>query len=575
LPTIPKEVIRAVREAVDAVEVISRYVTLQPSGSSWKGLCPFHDEKTPSFTVFPASGRYKCFGCNEHGDVFTFLMRRGNLGFAEAVETLAKEVGIPLPEASGGGGDRAEAGRRAAARKALEFATAFYETVLRRPSGERALAYLRGRGMSDATIRRFRLGFAPDERDGLLRYATSKGISHEALFDAGLVRRREEDGAFFDMFRGRVVFPIHDAAGHVIGFGARAMGDAQPKYLNSPDGILFRKGRELYGLHLSRQEAVQAGRILLLEGYTDVILCHQAGVRAVAAGLGTALTSENARTLRGLRVPVVLVYDGDEAGQRAAERAAELLLASGIEGSVAILEGDLDPAELVVARGPEALERAVASAAGLFEYRLARALARRDATSLDGRRSVAEEMLAVVAKVTDPVRRDVAFRLLSERLGLTESTLRDVAARIRISAARRSDATEPPAVEDRWVKAERAFIAAALEDAAIWDRVEDVYPPSGFRDPRLREIGQAISRLRSAGVARVTREALEEALSDEAVLALGALEPAEDAGARATQSLDRIQLERDLERALQASSVTAAVEARLRCRGQPSRPEGA
>ena len=555
---VPEEVIRSIQDSVDIVDVISRYVTLKRSGSSSKGLCPFHEEKTPSFTVFPSSGRFKCFGCGEGGDVFAFLMRRGNLSFREVVEELARETGIALPVDATGPEDEERARLRGESLDALRFADGFFRAVFSRDTGAPAREYLARRGFLDETLQAFGVGFAPDEFEAFCNYARGKGLSDQALFDAGLVRRNER-GQLFDMFRGRIIFPIHDLRGRVIGFGARALGDVQPKYLNSPDGVLFHKGREMYGLHLARDASREAGRLLVVEGYTDVVCCHQAGVREVAAGLGTALTAENARQLRRFGVPVFLLYDGDDAGQRAAERAAEVLLAERVDGAVALLPRGKDPAEVVSEGGPEALEHAVAGAKDLWSYRMERALERNDLSTLAGREKALKELEGPIARIGDPVRTEMAFKLLSERIGVPESTLRN---QIRTDTVRTSQ-KEGIRATGAWAQAERDFLAAALQAASIWPRVEQVYPPAEFRDPDLREVALAISDLRGRGES-VTREAVLSVVADrdQVVRALQALELGQDTQARAEQHLAALRDRRRLESALASNDLEAVVKAR-------------
>ena len=464
MASIPEDVIRSIRDAVDIVDVVSRYVTLKRSGASHKGLCPFHEEKTPSFHVFPSSGRFKCFGCGEGGDAMAFLMKRGRLGFREVLEELSRETGIPLPAAAPGDAERA--GRRASALEALAFAAAFFRKVLGTATGEPARAYLESRGFSPETIASFGVGYAPDEYEGLLGYARKKGLSDASLLEAGLVRKNEH-GRMFDMFRGRIIFPIHDLRGRTIGFGARALGDVQPKYLNSPDSALFHKGREMYGLDLARSAAVDAGRLLVVEGYTDVMHCHQAGLRESAAALGTALTPENAVQMRRFGVPVLLVYDGDEAGRKAAERAAEVLLAERVEGAVALLPPGQDPADLVAQAGPEPLETALAGARDLFEYRLERAVERHGLDRLEARERVVRELAGPIGRIGDAIRRELAFKLLSERTGVPESTIRN---EVRPeSSPGRTRGGSPAAAPAAWVRAERDLIEAALgPDPVAW-----------------------------------------------------------------------------------------------------------
>jgi DNA primase len=524
LALIPKEVIQQVQTSVDIVDVVSRYVTLQRSGRSFKGLCPFHEEKTPSFHVFPESGRYKCFGCGEGGDVYGFLMKRNNLPFVEVVEELAREANIPLPREQDDPQQAHRARLRTDALKALEFAAGFFSAVLARDAGKAAREYLAKRGFTAATLLAFRIGFAPGDGEALYRYATQKGIAAEALEAAGLIRRNDR-GHWFDMFRGRVTFPIHDLRGQIIGFGARALGDEQPKYLNSPDGILFHKGSGMYGLNLAREAARAAGRLLVVEGYTDVMHCHQAGLKEVAAGLGTALTPDNAQQMRRFGVPVFLVFDGDEAGLKAAERAAETLLAGQVDGAVAILPPGQDPADVVVGGGRGPMDAAVDGAQDLWTYRMERSLSRHG-TTLDGREKAAKELMAVVTRIGDPLRQELAFKLLAERTGVPESTIRSEA-----KPPRAPGASPRPERSTAWIEAERHVLRATLEDTLLWDRVELWYPPERFRDEGLRFIATAVSDLRRRGES-VSREGLLSVLAhkDEAVSALQALDP--DPGAR-------------------------------------------
>jgi DNA primase len=567
LARVPTEIIRSVQEAVDIVDVVSRYVPLKRSGASFKGLCPFHEEKTPSFHVFQESQRFKCFGCGEGGDVFEFLMKHVNLGFRDAIEELAREVNIELPVVDDGPEEEERNRRRGAALRALEFAEAFYRAVFARPAGEAARVYLEGRGFDAETLEAFRIGFAPDDYRAFSGYARGKGHSEQALFDAGLVRRRESGDAY-DMFRGRIMFPIRDARGQVIGFGARALGDDEPKYLNSPDGLLFHKGSELYGLDLAVPAARRSRRLLVVEGYTDVMQAHQSGIHEVVAGLGTALTPENARTLRRQRADVVLLYDGDEAGRRAAERAADVLLAEDVEGSVALLPPGQDPADLLRAEGPGAVEEAVSKAASFWEYRVRSVRERHDLADLEDRRRAIGDLLETVGRMQDQMRRDVAFKLLSEQLEVPERTIREFAAEKQ--RTRRVGAEQArPAADGVWEQAEREMIAAAILESAVWERLAEIHGPERFRDPVLRLIAESVGNLRRHGES-LDYQTLRSHLADrdEAVHALGKMvglteeQSPEVIVARASAHLDRLERERRLQSAVESQSLEAVVRAR-------------
>ena len=599
LDRIPEEIIEEIRERADIVEVVSREVSLKRSGTSYKGLCPFHEEKTPSFHVFPESGRYKCFGCGEGGNVFRFMMERMGMRFLDALEELSRETGVALPQRERTPEEAEREKQRASIRDALTFAASYYRELLRKhPAGEEARRYLADRGFTEQTLEEFGVGYARDAFDGdrsLLGYATGKGISVQALEAAGLVRTNER-GKRYDFFRGRIMFPIRDWRGRVIGFGARILDRDGPKYLNSPDTLLFGKSRELYGQDLARAAAHGAGRVLVVEGYTDVMHCRQAGFPETVAGLGTALTVENARNLRRMGAPVVLLYDGDDAGLAAAERGADVLLGEEVDASVAILPAGEDPADLLVREGPGALEDVLNGAQSLLDYRVQRLAARYDFTTVEGGHKAAREMLEVVARIRDSVRQDLALRLLSERLGVSESSLRGSmrkppgrAKPPSGSAPKPAPAPAAPAELDEapsdavfregWDEpeqkappkeispavrmAERRFLEAALVEAEMWDRIVAAYPPEKFEDSAFRSVADAVHTLRQGGES-VTRDALAGILadSDAAIRALDSLQPVEGAGERASQDLERILHKRKLDQALRAQSLADVVRAR-------------
>jgi DNA primase len=340
------------------------------------------------------------------------------------------------------------------------------------------------------------------------------------------------------------------------------MGDAQPKYLNSPDSAIFRKGREMYGLHAARPAAVDAGRLLVVEGYTDVMQCHEAGLREVAAGLGTALTPENARQLKRFAVPVLLVYDGDEAGRRAAERAAEVLLAEAVEGSVVLLPPGQDPADLLVREGRDALEAALAEAQDLWDYRFRRTLERHDRTTLEGRARAVDELMETIGGMADASRQDMALKLLAEEMGVLESTLRNRPLRGRGRPRAPQEDARPASTA--WERFEKDILRAALADSGLTDRLLEEYPPAKFADPDLRRVAEAVSDLAGGGES-TTLEGLSGLLADEdgAVKALLALEEAdEEVVARVRRHLEHLAQDRRVQTALASKDLEAVVKAR-------------
>ena len=340
-------------------DIVGRKVALKRrSGAEYAALCPFHNEKTPSFTVNDKKGIFHCFGCGTHGDAIGFIMKTEGLSFPESVEKLAREVGLPVPRATPAERERAE--RAASLQQVVEMAAAWFEKQLRLPTGRQALDYLRGRGLEERTIGDFRLGFAPDTRDGLLASLKREGVPIEKIVEAGLAVQPEGERNPYDRFRGRAMFPINDRRGRVIAFGGRVMGPGEPKYLNSPETPLFHKGANLYCLDRAREAAARNEPVIVAEGYMDVIALHGAGFVGAVAPLGTALTEGQLGELWRLAEEPYLCFDGDNAGRRAAARAAERslpLLRPGKSLRFLALPAGEDPDSLVRARGAEAFRR--------------------------------------------------------------------------------------------------------------------------------------------------------------------------------------------------------------------------
>ncbi len=352
----PPRFLDELRQRLSLAEVVGRRVKLIRRGREFTGLCPFHNEKTPSFAVVEEKGFYHCFGCGAHGDVIGFTMQTENLSFPEAVEQLARRAGLEVPQETREERERAE--RQATLQTAIDAACAFFEKMLHGPEGSAARAYLDKRGLDDATIRRFRLGFAPDGRDKLKRAVMSGTMPEALLLEGGLLRKPEGGGDSYDYFRNRVIFPIGDRRGRIIAFGGRVMDDGQPKYLNSPETPLFQKGRNLYGWALARVAAAKDPSAIVVEGYMDVIALHRAGFTTAVAPLGTALTEAQIEELWRMAPEPVLCFDGDSAGQRAASRAlarALPILKPGMSLRFAILPPSEDPDSLILHHGAQAM----------------------------------------------------------------------------------------------------------------------------------------------------------------------------------------------------------------------------
>jgi DNA primase len=366
--SIAPEFVDELRSRLSIASVIGGRVRLQKRGRDHTGLCPFHKEKTPSFTVSEEKGFFHCFGCGAHGDVVGFVMRSDNLSFPEAVERLARDAGMQVPASTPEERQREE--QRATLHSALEAAAAWFEAQLRAGIGRPGLDYFKRRGLQDETIARFRLGYAPDSRSGLKDALAKAGIGEALMLDAGLIIRPEEGRTTYDRFRGRVMFPIADRRGRVIAFGGRILDQGEPKYLNSPETALFHKGRTLYGQAQAARAARESGEIVVCEGYMDVIALAEAGFAGAVAPLGTALTEGQIAELWRLVPEPILCFDGDAAGQRAAARAVERalpLLQPGKSLRFAVLPPGEDPDTLIRARGPAAMREVLAEARPLID----------------------------------------------------------------------------------------------------------------------------------------------------------------------------------------------------------------
>lgn len=364
------DIIEEVRMKNDIVEVISQYVKLQRKGSSYFGLCPFHNEKSPSFSVSPSKQMYYCFGCGAGGNVFTFIMEYENFSFVEALRYLAERAGVELPKMEYSKEAKEAADKKAALLEVNKLAAQYFYYQLRRQNGQAAWKYLTGRGLTEETMKKFGLGYSDKYSDDLYKYLKQKGYKDELLRDSGLFNVDERRG-MYDKFWNRVIFPIMDVNSRVIGFGGRVMGDGKPKYLNSPETKIFDKSRNLYGLHLARTSRKKY--LIVCEGYMDVITMHQAGFTNAVASLGTALTSGHASLLKRYTQEVLLLYDSDEAGVRAALRGIPILREAGVAARVVDLSPYKDPDEFIKALGADAFEERLEQAVNGFMFRVRQA----------------------------------------------------------------------------------------------------------------------------------------------------------------------------------------------------------
>ncbi len=414
-----------VRDAVDMAELVGAKTELRRAGGNrLEGLCPFHEERTPSFGIDPSKGVYHCFGCGAGGDVFRFVQETEGVDFPTALEILADRYGVELEREEEDPREAERRQRRDRLLAILERTAAFYVRVLwESPEAAKARDYLLGRGLDEGVLREFRVGYAPSAWDTVLRASAKAGYGARELYDAGLVQRGQGGGRVYDRFRARITFPLADARGRVLGFGARQLGgqDRGPKYLNTAESELFHKGRIVYGADLARATAAKAGEVVVAEGYTDVIALRQAGVANAVGIMGTALTEQQVGEIRRLAPVAHLALDADGAGQAAMLRAADVAAGKGLELRVVPLPPGQDPADLVRAEGPEGVQRRVAGSMPFVRFRVERTLAAGDLASAEGKDRVLDALRPVLGGLPPSVLREELVRVVADRLDLSEA----------------------------------------------------------------------------------------------------------------------------------------------------------
>ncbi|HSL22994.1 MAG TPA: DNA primase [Vicinamibacterales bacterium] len=476
----PQTFIDDLKAQADILRVVGEHVQLRKSGATYKGLCPFHGEKTPSFHVNPDRGFFHCFGCGVGGDVFKFVELQERLTFPEAVRSLAAKFGISVPEPEESKQDPAAQRDREALLKIHEVAAAWFRAELASPAGGRAREALAQREISSGLIERFGYGYAPSSRDALRQHLGSHGFETGLLVRSGLLAERE-DGTLVDRFRNRLMIPIARESGPVVAFGGRAMeADQQPKYLNSPETPIYTKGRTLYGLSVTKGDIRRLGYAVLVEGYFDFAQAYQAGVTPVVAVSGTALTPAQAKLLRRFTAKLILSLDPDAAGQGAAARSSELLVAEGFQVNVAMLPEGADPDTFIRQHGSAAYREKLRTSRPYLEYLLDRAAAPVDFTRDEERRAFLDRMLGVAARIPDPAARDQFADRLAHKARITEEVVR---AEIRRAAVNRQTSLE--GVESaRGIRlvgevrpAEKGLIWALFHDTrAAWEALAGLEP---------------------------------------------------------------------------------------------------
>ncbi|MDO4274716.1 MAG: DNA primase [Eubacteriales bacterium] len=489
------DIIEDVRMKNDIVDVISQYVKLNRKGSSYFGLCPFHNEKTPSFSVTPSKQMYYCFGCGAGGNVFNFIMEYENFTFGEALQYLAERSGVELPKIEYSKEAREKAERKATLLEINKQAAQYFYYQLRRENGRTAYAYLTGRGLSEETIKKFGLGYSDKYSDDLYKYLKGKKYSDELLRESGLFSVDERHG-MYDKFWNRVIFPIMDVNNRVIGFGGRVMGDGKPKYLNSPETKIFDKSRNLYGLNVAR--TTRKNHLILCEGYMDVISMHQAGFTNAVASLGTALTSGHASLLKRYTQEVLLLYDSDEAGVKAALRGIPILREAGVNSRVVSLKPYKDPDEFIKNMGAEAFEQRLGEAMDSFMFRVNIAEGDFPMEEPQGQNRFFERCAQMLLELSDELERNLYIEAIVKqyrRYGISNEDLRkrvNTLAMKGTPAERRvqpkSGSPETKKKESAAEKSQKLMLTWLVNYPGIFSTVEKYIKPSDFVVPLYRQV---------------------------------------------------------------------------------------
>lgn len=502
--SIPKEKIEEVRERASIVQVINEYVPLTKRGHNHVGLCPFHSEKSPSFTVNEEKKIFYCFGCNATGNVITFLMKKDGLAFPEAVRALASRYGITINESK-----RDVPDEREQIYAALKVASEYFSGMLRAPAGDQAKEYLKGRGLTGELAKRFHIGFAPNKWDGLFMFLKSRGIGVDSACKAGLLVKKDKGPGCYDRFRNRVVFPITDVRGRIIGFGGRAMDDKSlPKYLNSPESPVFKKGETLFGLAQAKEAVSKEGFVLVVEGYFDLVALHRHGFLNSVATMGTALTTDHIRTLKGYTSSIYALFDSDEAGKNAALRGLNLFLNEDISCRAVLLNQGKDPDEFLQLAGPDALREAIVDAPTLMEFYLGSLRARLNMSAPEGKKKYFEDALSYLSKIGNLAERGHYATIVASTLGIGVDSVYDAI----------KGAGNPGGL-----KVKSGFQARSLPELTLL-RVIMKHPEllspeveaafEAFTDDELKAAARAVAGLRREGVA-VSGPALLERVEGE------------------------------------------------------------
>ncbi|MBI3813849.1 MAG: DNA primase [Nitrospinae bacterium] len=515
---IPDEIVEEIRTRSDIVEVISERIQLKKSGANYKGLCPFHSEKTPSFIVSQGKQIFHCFGCGTGGNVYQFIMQIENIPFPDAVLYLAKRYGINIPEQKGKGINSSQ--------KSILYnvnglaSDFFHRQLLESPQGKAAREYLKKRGINDDTANVFKIGYASPSREGIQQFFKKKGVSVDTQRLAGLIKEKEDGGGYIDKFRDRIIFPISDTEGRVVGFGGRILNDTEdrPKYLNSPETPVYKKSDILYGLNLSKEQIRKSKEAFLVEGYFDLITAYQNGVKNIIATSGTALTENHAGVLKRYTDNITLLFDGDEAGRSASMRGGVALLNKGIKVKVIPLPSEKDPDNFIKEKGMEGFLSAANGAKPYMEYIIEKAISESDMKNTDGKIKCVRTVLPYLSLLNSSIERSVYLSLLADRTGIKEKAIMEEMNKQRVeSRESRVESQKPrtpnpePQVPNR---AERILVQLMLLDSKNIDKIKRHISADDFNDSDMAKITSILFSL-SGREEGVTLSQVMDMLHDE------------------------------------------------------------
>lgn len=511
---IPDNLIEDILSRADIVEVVSGYLPLKRAGRNFKANCPFHHEKTPSFMVSPDRQIYHCFGCGESGNAFKFLMRYERMEFPEAVETLAKKTGVVLPQLKNEDYKTISLGTQLY--KINELSASFYAHNLDSPDGARAKDYLLKRGLKPQTLKSFKLGVALDKWDGLINYLRSKNIPLSLLEKAGLIIPRES-GGYYDRFRNRIIFPIFDIKSRPVGFGARVMDKSLPKYVNSPETPIYAKGKNLYGLHLAKDGIRDTDSVIVVEGYLDIIIPYQEGIRNVVASQGTALTLEQVRLLKRYTDNVVMVYDGDAAGELATLRSLDIFIEEDMNVMVVSLDEGFDPDSYVRKNGIEKFREKIGQAQNLFDYKLDILRSRYDPRQIEGKARIASAILETIDKFKNAVLKSEYLKRLAQVLDIREESLLQELKKVKHDRPYEPLDNLTRKKGQNINPTETLLIKLMLEETELINRIRMSLEPSDFQDARISRIVSIMFDLIEEGKNISTSVLMNDLLKDEEI----------------------------------------------------------